>query len=51
MVSTLRIVVTPSWSLRGSQTNCGVSRKTGSMTLAASSMRATEMDASMARGV
>src|SRR5712692_11883894 len=49
-VSTLRTRVTPRRSLSGSLTYWGVSRKTGSITSAASAMRSTEIDASNQKG-
>ena len=47
--STFNTVVTPSRSLIGSQTNCGESRNTGSITPAASSIRCTEIVVSTER--
>src|SRR5438309_3701475 len=46
IVSTLSTVATPMRSLRGSQTNCGEWRKTGSTTFAASRMWSREIEAS-----
>ena len=47
--SSFSIASTPSRSLIGSQANCGVSRKTGSIRVDASLMLSIEIEASMPR--